>query len=60
MRFIADKCECCDDVALGILFSKENIQVTEDGELFLTMNRDDVGRVFTSIDHFIGGRVLDN
>ena len=56
MKFIAEKCECCEDIALGIECSIEDLQKTENGTVLLTMDRDDVSRIFTSIDDFIGGR----
>ena len=55
MKFIAEKCECCEDIALGIECSIEDLQRTEDGKMFLTMDRDDVSTVFSSIsDHLRG------
>ena len=56
MKFVAQECECCDEIAMGIEFDFEDLQRTEDGKMFLTMDRDDVSKVFTSIDDFIGGR----
>lgn len=56
MKFIAQECECCDDIALGIQCDVEDLQRDEDGNIFLTMHRDDVSRIFTSMDNFIGGR----
>jgi len=56
MNFIAQKCDCCDDIAFGIECNIEDLQQTEDGTVFLTLDRDDVGNLFASIDNFIGGR----
>ena len=56
MKFIAQECDCCDEIALGITCDVEDLQRDEDGKIFLAMTRDEVSKIFTQIDRFIGGR----
>ena len=56
MKFIAQECDCCDEIALGITCNMEDLQRDEEGNIFLAMTRDEVSKIFTQIDNFIGGR----
>ena len=60
MKFIAQECECCDDVALGITCDVDDLQRDEDGNIFLTMSRDEMSKVFTQMSSFIGGRPIED
>ena len=55
MKFTATPCECCDDVAIGITCSIENLQRDEDNNIFLTMSISDMAKVFTQMNTYING-----
>ena len=60
MKFIAQECPCCDDVTLGLECSMEDLQRDEEGNIFLAMTRDEMSKVFTQMDNYIGGRPIEN
>ena len=49
MRFINDKCDCCDERAIGIEFRIEDVQQAEDGTLLLTFSEDELDDIYTSM-----------
>lgn len=55
MKFIAQECECCDDVALGISCTIEDLQRDEDGDVFLAMSRDEMSKIFTQMNTYNNG-----
>ena len=59
MKFIAQECDCCDDVALGITCDITELQRDEEGNIFLAMTRDEMSKVFTQMDSYIGGRPIE-
>ena len=58
MNFIAEKCECCDDIALGIECSVNDLQQTNKDTIVVTMTRDEMSKIFTQMDNYIGGRTI--
>ena len=58
MNFIAEKCECCDDIALGIECSVKDLQQTNKDTIVVTMTRDEMSKIFTQMDNYIGGRTI--
>lgn len=55
MKFVATPCDCCEEVAMGIEFDFEDLRRTEDGTMYLTMDRDDVSHIFASINDYLRG-----
>ena len=49
MKFINEKCDCCDERAIGIEFRIEDVQQAEDGTLLLMFSEDDLDDIYTSM-----------
>ena len=49
MKFINEKCDCCDERAIGIEFRIEDVQQAEDGTLILTFSEDELDDIYTSM-----------
>jgi hypothetical protein len=49
MQFVNDKCDCCDNRAIGIEFRIEDVQQSEDGTLLLTFSEDELSDIYTDM-----------
>ena len=49
MKFINEKCDCCDERAIGIEFRIEDVQQAEDGTLLLMISEDELDDIYTSM-----------
>ena len=49
MKFVNEKCDCCDERAIGIEFRIEDVQQSDDGTLLLTFSEDELDDIYTSM-----------
>ena len=55
MKFTAQKCDCCDDVALGITCSIKDLQRDDDDNILLTMGIKEFVKVYKQMSNYING-----
>jgi hypothetical protein len=55
MQFVNQKCDCCDERAVGIEFSIEDLQQDEEGNLFLAFSEAELDTIYTAMTRTIAG-----
>jgi hypothetical protein len=57
MQFVNEKCDCCDNRAIGIEFRIEDVQQSEDGTLLLTFSEDELNDIYTDMTRALAQKV---